>query len=120
MVVLDLQKIGNVVQFQYLGALVTGHGNDAEEVKARILLHKAQAVFNGHSGIWSDRNLPLELKTCLFTVRVLSMLLHGGESWNITKRILQNLRGFTGKCYMKMANTSFSPNRRVRNNTMGD
>ena len=77
------------------------------------------AVFNGHSGICSDRNLPLELKTRLFTVRVLSTLLYGGESWNITMRILQNLRGFSGKYYIKMANTSFSPNRGVRNNTMG-
>ena len=117
-VVLNDQKIGNVAEFQYLGALVTGYGNDAEEVKARI--HKAQAVFNGHAGIWADKNLPLELKTRLFKVRVLSTLLYGGESWNITKRILQNLRGFSGKCYIKMANTSFSPHRRVRNDTMGE
>ena len=28
--------------------------------------------------------------------------------------------GFSGKCYIKMANTSFSSNRGVRNNTMGE
>ena len=29
-VVLNDQKIGNVAEFQYLGALVTGYGNDAD------------------------------------------------------------------------------------------
>ena len=96
---------------------MTGYGGDEVEVKNRI--RKAQAIFNGHAGIWNDKDLPLDLKIRLFKVRVLSTLLYGGESWKMSRRILQNLRGFAGKCHIKMANTSFSLNRRVRNNTMG-
>jgi exonuclease III len=116
-IILDLQKIENVAQFRYLGALVAGHGSDEGEIKARI--RKSQAIFNSHSGIWSDKNLPLELKIRLFKVRVLSALLYGGESWTMSKRILQNLRGFAGRCHIKMANTSFLDRRRGKNNTMG-
>jgi Reverse transcriptase (RNA-dependent DNA polymerase) len=114
---LNGQEIGNVTQFKYLGALMTGHGTDEKEVKARI--QKAQAVFNSHSGIWSDKDLPLDLKIKLFKVRVVSTLLYGSESWKVTKRVLQNLRGFTGKCHLKLANTSFSLNRNIRNDSMG-
>jgi hypothetical protein len=116
-IILDLQKIENVAHFRYLGALVAGHGSDEGEIKARI--RKSQAIFNSHSGIWSDKNLPLELKIRLFKVRVLSALLYGGESWTMSKRILQNLRGLAGRCHIKMANTSFLDRRRGKNNTMG-
>ena len=117
-IILDLLKIGNVAQFQYLGALVAGSGNDSKEITARI--HKAQGIFNAHAGIWSDKDLDMDIKIRLFKVRVLMALLYGSESWKMTPPLLRNLRGFSGRCHIKMANTSFSKNRRARNNTMGE
>ena len=35
----------------------------------------------------------------LFKVRVLSILVYGAESWKMTKRIVQKIRGFIVRCF---------------------
>ena len=94
---LNGESIANVARTKYLGALIMGHGTDDEEVEARI--DKARATFITHHHMWRDKDLSIEIKLRLFKVRVLSMLLYGGESWTVTKQIVKSLRGFTAKCY---------------------
>ena len=94
---LNGESIANVARTKYLGALIMGHGTDDEEVEARI--DKARATFITHHHMWRDKDLSIEIKLRLFKVRVLSMLLYGGESWTVTKQIVKSLRGFTAQCY---------------------
>ena len=52
-----------------------------------------------HNAIWKDKNLELNLKLRLFNVRIINILLYGCESWDITKKIMQNVRGFIARCF---------------------
>ena len=94
---LNGEAIGNVARSKYLGALIMGHGTDDEEVQTRI--EKASVVFMQHRDIWSNTSLNIGLKLRLFRVRVLSMLLYGGETWTLTKGIIKSLRNFAAKSY---------------------
>jgi hypothetical protein len=106
---LNGESIANVARTKYLGALIMGHGTDDEEVEARI--DKARATFMMHHYIWRNKDLSIEIKLRLFKVRVLGMLLYGGESWTVTKQIVKSLRGFVAKCY-----ASIKHSMRKRNN----
>ena len=97
--------INNVNSFKYLGANLMNHGSDEDEVEGRVA--KAQGAFISFSGIWRDRNCPLELKIRLFNVYILSILLYGCESWKVTKKILCNVRGFTARCYARMVDEPY-------------
>ena len=68
-----------------------------EEVEATIL--QALQAYRALKGIWSDRRLSLDIKIRLFKVRVLSILVYGAESWKMTKRIVQKIRGFIVRCF---------------------
>ena len=52
-----------------------------------------------HGNIWKRKKLNIDLKIRLFKVRILSILLYGCESWTITKKIIQNVRGFVKRCF---------------------
>jgi len=97
------------------------HGSDEDEVEDRVA--KSQGAFISFSGIWRDRNCPLELKIRLFNVYILSILLYGCESWKVTKKILCNVRGFTARCYARMVDEpyvdmSYKCNRKYRKTSM--
>ena len=94
---LNGKSIANVARTKYLGAQIMGHGTDDEEVAARI--DKAHATFILHRDIWRDKYMSMDVKLRLFVVRVLGILLYGGESWTVTKGIVKRLRGFVFKCY---------------------
>jgi hypothetical protein len=104
-IIYNNEGINNVNSFKYLGAKVMNHGSDEDEVEDRVA--KTQGVFISHSGIWRDKNIPLDLKIRLFKVRILSILLYGCESWKVTKKILRNIRGFIARCFARMVNEPY-------------
>ena len=83
-----------------MGAKTASYGGDEEEVDTRTL--QALQAYREPKGIWSDRRLGLDIKTRLFKVRVLSILVYGAESWKMTKRIVQKIRGFIVRCFTNM------------------
>ena len=91
-ITLNGEFISNVEFFKYLGAKTASYGGDEEEVEAKTL--QALQAYRALKGIWSDRRLSLDIKTRLFKVRVLSILVYGAESWKMTKKIVQKIRGF--------------------------
>jgi hypothetical protein len=96
-VVLDGKTLPNVYHFKYLGATFACHGGCEEEIEIRI--GKAQGTFRSLKHLWTDRRLPLDLKTSLFLVRVISVLLYGCESWSVSVRSLYRIRGFVTRCF---------------------
>ena len=91
-ITLNNEFISNVENFKYLGAKAASYGGDEEEVEARNL--QALQAYRALKGIWSERRLSSDIKTRLFKIRLLSILVYGAESWQMTKRIVQKIRGF--------------------------
>lgn len=89
-------EIVNVARAKCLGATVVAHGGSNEEIRARC--EKAFVAFHQLRQIWADRKLPQSLKLQLYKVRVLSMLLYGGESWTLTGVSLKMLRNLNARC----------------------
>lgn len=99
------KPICSVFQTKYLGAVLMSYGGDEEEVVARI--DKSEGSFNAHWHIWKNNKLSIRFKIKLLTVRILSALTYGCESWKVTKRIMQNVRGFTSRCIAKILNIQY-------------
>ena len=99
-IMLNSTAITNVDTFKYLGARIASYGGDEEEVEART--QQALQVHRALKGIWSDGKLDLAIKIRLFKVRVLSILTYGSESWKMTKKVVQKIRGFVARCFASM------------------
>ena len=74
--------VEEVDSFTYLGAQVTKDGATLD-IKKRAAL--AYASFNRLIEIWSARNMSRKTKATLFKTLVLSVLLYGCETWQMTK-----------------------------------
>ena len=108
---LNGEFISNVEIFKYLGAKTTSYGSDEEEVEARIL--QALQAHRALKGIWKDKGLSLDIKIRLFKVRVLSILVYGAESWKMTKKIVQKIRGFIVRCFTNMTSHTITEEDKV-------
>ena len=80
----------NIKNFKYLGAVVTNHGSDEDDVEARCI--QALLANRALKGFWTDKRLGLDIKIRLFKVSVLSVLTYGAESWIFSTKIVQKLR----------------------------
>ena len=106
-------ELANVNTFKYLGSIIVSHGGDEEELEARMA--KALQAHRGMKGIWTDKNLTLDIKVRLFKVCVLSVLTYGAESWTVTKPMVRKLRGFTVRCFGSMIANSRNWTRMTEN-----
>ena len=91
----------NVSTFKYLGAYIAAWGSDEEDVEARIT-RNALSAHRSLNSFWKDKRISLEMKIRLFKICVISILTYGAESWLVTKRMMQNIRGFVMRCFGSM------------------
>jgi len=93
--------IGQVLQFKYIGTLVTSSSNFSAEVQRRIGL--AAANFNAlRKLVWRQRQLPPAVKLIAFLGYVVSVLLYGSEAWSPTVSDVHDLQTFYHRCLRTM------------------
>ena len=97
-VTIENETIENVEQFQYLGALINGNGDDTQEIKRRLAmgldrLAKLQKLWKG-----SHRETQLRIiRSCVFPTAT-----YGCETWILNMAVRKKINAFEMKCYRKM------------------
>jgi len=86
--------------FDYLGARVTKHGGVEDDIKSH--LGKATAAFNKLAKIWRSGQLSKNAKIRIFKSSIIAVLLHGCETWKMTKRDEVKLDTFLHKCLRRL------------------
>ena len=85
-----------VPSFKYLGSVIAKDGSMDEEIGRRIGC--AASVFAGlQKAVWSRRELLLRTKLHIYQACVLSILLYGAETWNLTESQSKRLAVFDRK-----------------------
>ena len=77
------EKLEQVKEFIYLGAVITGDGSCQKDIRYRIV--KASSVFARLNKIWKDKHVTIQTKINLYEVFVVSVFLHGVECWTLRK-----------------------------------
>ena len=88
--------VEDVEVFKYLGCFISSDGRLKKELSHRI--GAAAGAFRTLSQVWSSRHIRLHTKGKLYRAAVLSNLLYGAESWNVSKSHTQQLHAFHMSC----------------------
>ena len=75
-------------------------GDVEEDILVRI--SKASQAFESLRSTWRSRNISQKTKIQFFKSNVLSTLLHGAESWKMTKTIGHKLEVFQNRCLRRI------------------
>ena len=90
---MENQLVESVTKFTYLGSDVVSGSSSTPEVHRRIGL--ANSILGQLDGVWRNGRLRLNTKPRLYTSLVQSFLLHGSETWTLTKPTRSDCRLFT-------------------------
>jgi len=115
---MENQLVKSVTKFTYLGSDVVSGSSSTREVHRCIGL--ANSIVGQLDGIWRNRRLSLNTKLRLYTSLVQSVLLHGSETWTLTKADTARLQAFDMKAQRRILNIKwhdFVTNDSVRSQT---
>ena len=91
-----------VKDFKYLGSYISSDSNIDKEVSTRIGL--AAHAFKKLNNIWKSTTLSTKTKLRIYQSNVRSTLLYTSETWRTNKRLESKLRGFEGRCLLRILN----------------
>ena len=94
-----------VSEFRYLGSLIHRGGRSTQDITARIA-HASRACGALQGTIFSNPDLDLHVKRCVFNACVLSLLLYGSECWTPLQHDLQRLSVFHLRCIRSILGVS--------------
>jgi hypothetical protein len=87
--------------FRYLGSIIDDNLKDDKDVDSRI--KKATAAFGALSKcVFRRKDVKLSTKKKVYEALVLSILLYGCESWNLTVKLRNKLTSFHRRCVRRM------------------
>ena len=89
---MENQLVESVTKFTYLGSDVVSGSSSTPEVHRRIGL--ANSILGQLDGVWRNGRLSLNTKLRLYTSLVQFVLLHGSETWTLTKADSARLQAF--------------------------
>ena len=109
------QKLEEVENFKYLGAIISNEGS-----KPEILSRIAQtiAALSRLKIIWRDKNISPASKIKLMRTLMLSTFLYACENWTLTAEIERRIKALDMRCYRRLLNISYKDhvmNEEVRN-----
>ena len=85
--------VQEVNESKYLGSLITNDGSMTKEITARIA--KAGGVFAAmRRNVFAVKAMSKEVKLRVYSASVLSVLLYGSETWNVTAAEIRKLEAF--------------------------
>ena len=88
-------------KFKYLGSMISRNLSDEVDVDARI--QKAGSAFGAlRQSFFGSKAIPLKDKKIAYESIVLCVLLHGSESWALTKKLQDRLQKFHNRCVRTM------------------
>ena len=98
------QKLEEVENFKYLGAIISNKGS-----KPEILCRIAQttAALSRLKVIWRDKNISLAYKVKLMRMLILSTFLYACESWTLTAEIERRIQALEMRCYRRLLKISY-------------
>ena len=94
------QAIRQVIQFSYLGSILTSDGRCDTEIERRI--GATNKAFKDLANILTNRSINLDTRKRILNSYVWPILLHGCETWTMSKNIEKKLKSldlwFPGVC----------------------
>jgi hypothetical protein len=85
--------VKEVNEFKYLGSVITNDGAMTREISERII--KAGGVFAAmRRNVFAVKAMSKEVKLRVYAASVLSILLYGSETWNVTAADIRRLESF--------------------------
>ena len=99
---MENQLVESVTKFTYLGSDVVSGSSSTPKVHRRIGL--TNSILCKLDRVWRNRGLSLNTKLRLYTSLVQSVLLHGSETWTLTKANSGRLQTFHMKAQRRILN----------------
>ena len=109
------QRLEEVENFKYLGAIIS-HEGSKPEILSRIT--QTTAALSRLKIIWRDKNISLASKVKLMRTLILTTFLYACESWTLTAEIERRIQALEMRCYRRLLNISYKDhvmNEEVRN-----
>ena len=104
-VTVDGKDIEVVMQFVFLGTLITEDGQCENEVRRRIAMGKA--AMGRLTSIWKDKGITLETKVKLVNVLVFPIVLYGAVTWTMRKHKRRKIDAFKLWCWRRVLRVSW-------------
>ena len=98
-ILIDGVALERVEKFTYLDSTVSDNAVDVE-IKTRI--GKAYGALQKHNNVWKRRSPSLKVKIQRYQAIVLSFLLYGSETWNLTQQQEAKLDSFGHKALRRI------------------
>ena len=108
------QKLEEVENFMYLGAIISNEGSKPDISR----IAQTTAALSRLKIIWRDKNISLASKLKLMRTLILSTFLYVCESWTLTAEIERRIQALEIRCYRRLLNISYKDhvkNEEVRN-----
>ena len=101
----DNSSIERVEDFKYLGTRLTNQNSIQEEIKSRLKL--GNACYYSVQNLLSSSLLSKKLKSKIYRIIILPVVLYGCETWSLTLREERRLRVFENRVLRRV----FGPKR---------
>ena len=98
-------EIKNVLEFRYLGSIIASNSRSAGDVNSRIA-SASKACGALQRPVFSNGQLPVFVKRCVFHASVISLLLYNWECWVPLRGDLQRLSTFHMRCVRSILGVS--------------
>ena len=98
------ERLENVTQFKYLGAIITDEGSKSELI-SRIA--QTTAALAKLKTIWANKNITLQSKVRLMRSLAISIFLYACETWTLTADLQRRISAMEMRCYRKLMNISY-------------
>ena len=109
------QRLEEVENFKYLGAIISNEGSKPE-ILSRI--SQTTSALSRLKIVWRDKNISLASKVKLMRTPILSTFLYACESWTLTAEIERRIQALEMRWYRRLRNISYEDhvtNEEVRN-----
>ena len=106
-IVIDNDLIEEVLDFDYLGSLITNNGDGMKEIRRRLGM--AMKKLKNMKKLWkgADETTKLKfLKSLIFPIAK-----YGAETWSISKLAEQKINAFENKCYRRILRVPWTDKR---------
>ena len=103
-IIIDNDLIEEVLDFDYLGSLITNNGDGFKEIKRRLGI--AGKKLKGMKKLWKGTNEDTKLK--FLKALIFPIATYGSETWCLSKQAEQRINSFQMKCLRKILRISWT------------